>query len=611
MEIPNFKSEGQRQSYWKKQRMIELQLDEQNEQKLSKAYHDVDFGVIPAARDNRSIKEIEQDTTLQMINAKKNAMTLMNNDGAEAERLLELIGKPNYISFNKHALDIIAKLQGRIGLMKSTEAYDEIKSYINVVSNMSLRVPPSKDQIEKMMAGINAKLDTNNAQVFDIIQKLQAYHAVISMGTTHPSAIVPVDEDEFEDALGELDDFVGGADGDDEDIVSTIGRITEPISLEALETMANMMTSVEQQEEDDDLPPPLETVDADEDEAETALPRPQFGAARRLRRPPVIYDTSSEEEFDEEESDEEESSQFYKKTLKPSHKIGSSKGILNDFGDELDEDDVSTVVDMYNTPEQEHPWSAETQDYQVFEGDINEMRNIFVELTEYADGTNESLDNQTAIKMRWLLALINIRPGAKTNNANIRAIYASRENQIEDFLKNVGPTGIYKEGIDSDTLRKLNDLENRLSTFQYIEFDHTAAPEDMGRTKDKKRRPADADANARLYLALYDELKGEADIYSENVTTTRGGKRTTSKVGSKSETYYKYKALQEMATGDSSRKDPKITYATLKTILNKPIYRLTADKIRENLSEPDQSLDKPEGKMGSGFHRVGRRRFQR
>jgi hypothetical protein len=228
MEIPNFKSEGQRQSYWKKQRMIELQLDEQNEQKLSKAYHDVDFGVIPAARDNRSIKEIEQDTTLQMINAKKNAMTLMKNDGAEADKLLDLIGKRDYATFNRFAPDIIEKLRNQIGRISAIEAMKEIGLHFAMQLDPYRRVPPSADQIDNLIMTIDSRFTRSNTMVRDILQRLEAYAFVVGRGPIPPDVDIPMSAEDVEESISILDEI-----DNDEEALASLEEKSVGITLES------------------------------------------------------------------------------------------------------------------------------------------------------------------------------------------------------------------------------------------------------------------------------------------------------------------------------------------------------------------------------------------
>lgn len=236
--IPEFKSEAARQAYWKKQRLIELKLDDENDKKISKAYHDVDFGVIPMPKDTRSIKEIEEDTTLQMVNAKKNAMIMMNNDGQEADKLLEMIGKPNYAVFNRFALDIIEKLRNQIGKIRAIEAFKEIGLYIALQTNPAQRIPPSAEQLSDLMVSISNRFDESNSIAYDILQKLDAYKRILEMGRVPPNTQIPMTDVDFDDALSAISDL----NSDDDRVITVLEKSTDEISID---TMTLLMNSIE------------------------------------------------------------------------------------------------------------------------------------------------------------------------------------------------------------------------------------------------------------------------------------------------------------------------------------------------------------------------------
>jgi hypothetical protein len=228
MNVPVFKSEAQRQAYWKKQRMLELQLDEANDSKISKAYHDVDFGTVPAIRDTRSIKEIEQDTNLQRTLAKKNALTLMNNDGYEADKLLDLIGKPDYATLNRFAPDIIEKLRNQIGRIDAIQAKEEIDLYITVQLDPYKRVPPSADPLNELIGAINSRFSKSNKMVRDILLKLEAYREVIGSGPIPPNVDISMSAADVDDSISVLDDNY-----DDEDVLASLVSNTAEITQES------------------------------------------------------------------------------------------------------------------------------------------------------------------------------------------------------------------------------------------------------------------------------------------------------------------------------------------------------------------------------------------
>ena len=238
MDIPEFKSEGQRQAYWKKQRRLELQVADSNDAKISKAYHDVDFGIIPAVKDNRSIKEIERDTTLQMNLAKKNALTLMADDGAEADKLLDLIGKPNYVIFNRFAVDIINQLRGQIGRIRAVEAFREIDVYIALQSDPFRRVPPSADQIDGLMAAIVSRFQTSNSIAIDILQRLEAFKVVIQSGAIPPDAEISISASDVDDAMSVLTE-----EANDDEALSVIEEKSSSITEETNTALLNEIES--------------------------------------------------------------------------------------------------------------------------------------------------------------------------------------------------------------------------------------------------------------------------------------------------------------------------------------------------------------------------------
>jgi hypothetical protein len=238
MDIPEFKSEAQRQAYWKKQRRLELQMADSNDAKISKAYHDVDFGVIPAVKDNRSIKEIERDTSLQMNLAKKNALTLMADDGAEADKLLDLIGKPNYVIFNRFAVDIINQLRGQIGRIRAVEAYREIDLYIALQSDPFRRVPPSAEQIDNLIGAIESRFRTSNSIAFDILQRLEAFRTVIESGSIPPDAEISISASDVDDAMSVLTE-----EANDDDALSSIEEKSSGITEESNTALLNEIES--------------------------------------------------------------------------------------------------------------------------------------------------------------------------------------------------------------------------------------------------------------------------------------------------------------------------------------------------------------------------------
>jgi hypothetical protein len=567
MEIPNFKSEGQRQAYWKKQRMIELQLDEQNEQKLSKAYHDVDFGVIPAARDNRSIKEIEQDTTLQMINAKKNAMTLMNNDGAEADKLLEVIGKPKYALFNRFAFDIINKLRGQIGKIKAAEVAREVSIYIKSQLDPRRTIPPSADQITNLMTVINDRFDKSNATINDILQRLEAYGSVLAMGPA-PSEL-PGDLPTME----EIDDLI------DELADTPETRLTDMLN-DKLARMAITQEVLEElyQEMAGEVAGEMQgwTEPAEE---ETKDPEPAPAPA-----PPAPNPQPDDDE-------------------------GEPKGDpKDDEGDDNgDDDDEETIITRPSKKNLEQLIDLQKQ-----------WRNVGTMISEISMADESDMNSYASAKRSIILSVADLAEFiGKDPDPELKGIASldAKYNIIVKFWnansKKIGTKlekaimTINKMGNRESTNRQLLDnLEYRLKTFRYVEFDpFKPEPGKLKNYTAADYRPADLVENAKLYLTLFERVTDE--VGSPNVVITRGGRDSTDSVPSASYLYFDFIALKSMAKDDDKRTAKNITLGGLKKQLSDPIYQQTADYIQTNILSEDGG----EGKSGSGLRR--RSRFRR
>ncbi len=122
-----FPSEKARQQYIKQQELSELQMAQQNDDKISAGLKDLEYDVIPAIEDTRSLAEREHDTQLQQQTAYKNALQLMDGDSHEANVLLSKITQPNYITFNRYYLEIFEGLKNQIGKLHPTEAFQFIQ----------------------------------------------------------------------------------------------------------------------------------------------------------------------------------------------------------------------------------------------------------------------------------------------------------------------------------------------------------------------------------------------------------------------------------------------------------------------------------------------------
>jgi hypothetical protein len=250
--------------------------------------------------------------------------------------------------------------------------------------------------------------------------------------------------------------------------------------------------------------------------------------------------------------------------------------------------------------------------FRKFDGNIDKLRedyrwvgNYYLDLLSQDPAPEPKIvDVPAAAPMRKLLKAIGIVPESALTAKNVRTIYKENEPKIKDFLDNFDLTHMYTRSNTLSDAERLEGLKDRLANFQYIKFDPNRP--NPGKTEGYPKGDPVLFANAQLYKTLYLELTDDVNIKAANVTMTRGGKKTTEKINSASDTYFKYKALQEMATGEAPRTDKHLTYDKLKGILEMPIYRQTYEKIQsDNLTKIDFYLPPPP--TGSGFRRRGRR----
>lgn len=185
-----FKSERDKIEYYKKLKVKENNVAQSNMDKITEAYHEIEFGVVPEVTDNRSLAEKIADERGQQQQAQKNALTLMSNDGEEAIKLQNLIGTARYPDFNRYFLDIYNTLQTQIGKIRAQEAYDYIDKYISK-TNLTQGVDiPNVSMLNQLITAIqNIPAPTAptaptappvNVDLSDIVLRLQALEHVLS-----------------------------------------------------------------------------------------------------------------------------------------------------------------------------------------------------------------------------------------------------------------------------------------------------------------------------------------------------------------------------------------------------------------------------------------------
>lgn len=149
-----FKSERDKIEYYKKLRVKENNIAQKNMDNITEAYHEIEFGIVPEVIDNRSLSEKIADERGQQLQAQKNALTLMSNDGEEAIKLQNLIGTARYQDFNRYFLDIYEAFKNQIGRIRAQEAYDYIDKYI-IKTNLTKGVDiPNVDMLNQLITAI-------------------------------------------------------------------------------------------------------------------------------------------------------------------------------------------------------------------------------------------------------------------------------------------------------------------------------------------------------------------------------------------------------------------------------------------------------------------------
>ena len=580
MDVPVFKSEGQRQAYWKKQRMLELQLDEANDSKISKAYHDVDFGVIPAIRDTRSIKEIEQDTNLQRTLARKNALTLMADDGYAADRLLALIGKQNHVTFNRFAPDIIEKLRNQIGRIDPVQAQRHINAHITTQTNPAKMIPPTAEQLTNLMTVMNQRFGENNEAIRDVLLKLEAYRAVLASGSA--PKFFPEDLPTGDDINDALDEVTNEEKDDNQALRDlTTNMHMEMITRATLEELYDEILKQDLQEE--------------YDEALDQKTREVYDEA---------LDQKTKEMYDNTMNDAMQ--ELYRERQKEKKKQPAVKRVI------YDDDDDEPEGDPKDDGDDDEYENEMNELFRKFNGNIDKLRedyrwvgNYYLDmLFQDPEPDPKIVDAPAATTMRKLLKAIDIVPESALTAKNVRDIYKENEPKIKYFIDNFDVDSMYTRSNTLSDAQLLEGLKDRLANFQYIKFDPDRP--NPGKIKGYPKGAPVLWANAQLYKDLYLELDNDINIKAADVTMTRGGKKTTEKINSASDTYFKYKALQEMATGQALRTDKHLTYGELKRILEMPIYRQTYEKIQsDDLAKIGFYM--PPAPTGSGFRRKNRR----
>ena len=403
----DFRNEKERQLYWKKKHLENLAIDNANSEKLSKAFHNISFGDIEPIKDTRSLKEREDDDLAQMSLAKKNAMILLSNDGAEAEQLLRLIGKADYKMFNRYAQDIIQKLSGQIGKMRAHDVLKEVQYYITREVSKDNKKPPTAEQLDHLIHSVSDNFDSTNATIRDILNKLEAYKTVVNLGDLSRAPSLPLSGDD----VSELTDVIEEKGNDESEIIHSLNVATADITREALDDMVEVL-----------------------DDTVEVLDEP--------RSPMVLY----RKEDDSDEDDEDDQSDY---TVSATHQLHES------------------LMERLSTSERENLYKLKNEVESFITDNYNRERRVY----DFKDVPKETVDEMKKnIRTLLSYADVSIRGGpGLTTLAEL--YNSKSDDLYELFSKILREKGRDTEGISdawkellggmSDRVAKKSDLTNR------------------------------------------------------------------------------------------------------------------------------------------------------
>ena len=255
-----FKSERDKINYYKRKELRDLNTKQENVNKIAEAYHEVEFGVVPEVADNRSIAEREQDTREQTNQAQRNVLMLMNNDGTEANTLIQLIGSANYVKFNRYFLDIYNGLKNQVGKIRAVEAHEFIKKYIDKTEKVNGVDIPNQVVLEELINKIREFEAGGIRGLRDILLRLEALEAVLR-GGVRPEAYEASDLPRSED-IKEMTETISTLDvTDDKKMDDTVYDLAETVKTVEKDTLESVMDSLIY--DDDDVIEPMKGLKND------------------------------------------------------------------------------------------------------------------------------------------------------------------------------------------------------------------------------------------------------------------------------------------------------------------------------------------------------------
>lgn len=177
-----FKYEKDRQKYYQNLRQKNNAVAQKNNDLITEAYQEVEFGVVSEIQDTRSLAEQLADERKNQEKAQYNALQLMKNDATESTQLLTMIGTARYKDFNKYYLDIYDAVKGKIGYYRAPEMFNFIEKFIqksNITGGVDI---PNVELLNSLINEIQNVYGSMPEQFADIILRLQALENVLSLG---------------------------------------------------------------------------------------------------------------------------------------------------------------------------------------------------------------------------------------------------------------------------------------------------------------------------------------------------------------------------------------------------------------------------------------------
>jgi hypothetical protein len=136
----------------------------------------MDYGVNPPIIDKRTRSERLTDTFQVYQTALNNAMKLLDNNSSDSQALLKKIGEKNYISFNRHFIDIFKRLENQLDYLNLHKIYDYVKSYLDkqTLNNGLGSIIPTDMLLNEVINRLQTDSNVSNTLQTDIIDKLSA-----------------------------------------------------------------------------------------------------------------------------------------------------------------------------------------------------------------------------------------------------------------------------------------------------------------------------------------------------------------------------------------------------------------------------------------------------